>query len=73
MTDDTKPQADGPSVERPVGRPEPARVLPGRRMCCGTRYDDAHNPDCRGWRMGARGCVECGFGKVLGCWRCGSR
>ncbi len=24
------------------------------------------------WRK-TRGCSECGFGKVLGCWRCGSR
>lgn len=25
-----------------------------------------------GWRM-ARGCSECAWGKVAGCWRCGSR
>lgn len=25
-----------------------------------------------GWRR-ARGCSECAWGKVLGCWRCGGR
>ena len=25
-----------------------------------------------GWRL-ARGCSECAWGKVLGCWRCGGR
>lgn len=25
-----------------------------------------------GWRK-ARGCSECAWGKVLGCWRCGGR
>lgn len=25
-----------------------------------------------GWRL-ARGCHECAWGKVAGCWRCGSR
>lgn len=29
------------------------------------------NPNS-GWRM-ARGCSECAWGKVLGCWRCGGR
>ena len=60
--------ADAGPVQRSVGRPAPERcadcdLLHGCREYC----------RCPPTAPPARGCHECAWGKVLGCWRCGSR
>lgn len=65
------PAAPGFPVERSVSGPVPKREDRGAwcfdRGCNGcdecTDYDDCDNEP--------EGCEECGWGKVLGCWKCG--
>lgn len=58
-TADSAPAVGGP-LERGVGRPEPERGRACEQGC--TDYEDDGD---------SRGCHECAWGKVLGCWRCG--
>lgn len=57
-------------VEQPVGRLAPERDHVAAAL------HDAHRQNSEdvatGWKR-LRGCSECAWGKVLGCWRCGSR
>lgn len=71
-------------VERPVGRPEPERAVATVTECeaCFTPDVCQLRGTCDHYRaellrVAARarpkGCHECAWGKVAGCWRCGSR
>jgi hypothetical protein len=64
--------ADEGRLERRVGRPVPERAnspCPYADLC-DQEGDCASGCAIRG---AARGCPECAWGKVLGCWRCGGR
>lgn len=72
--DGTALPADEGRLDRCVGRPVPKRCEPcratGALHCadpenCGGPWDKRHDQP--------KGCHECAWGKVAGCWRCGSR
>lgn len=60
--------ADEGRLEAPVGRPAPERAGVDALLADPSYYEPriAKTPL-------ARGCYECAWGKVAGCWRCGSR
>ena len=64
--------AVGSPVERDVGRPVPERDDFGPRLTPGQRARLISGGPNAG-RVRRIGCYECGWGKVLGCWLCGSR
>ena len=64
-----------PPVDRPVGRPGDARkkrmqATPEGRAALDAGKRMVENAIAQ--TLG-RGCPECAWGKVLGCWRCGGR
>lgn len=68
--EDTTSLAGGSPLERGVGRPAPERANVAYLTGEANPMKDAE-PGRRFWV--ARGCYECAWGKVLGCWRCGGR
>ena len=79
--------AVAPPFERGVGRLEPERATAGLRgfgvtiTPGGARNWYAGADGVRRWANNdqpcdpppPKGCLECAWGKVAGCWRCGSR
>lgn len=66
----TARHADEGQVDRPVGRPAPERDH------VAVALEIAHRQNSEDVATGGRrlrGCHECAWGKVLGCWRCGGR
>lgn len=63
----------GDTVECDVREPHPQtyRLTLETRAAADYATELLRDP-ASGWRR-ARGCSECAWGKVLGCWRCGSR
>ena len=68
MNMDTKTPAEVGPVEQPVGRPVPERADVDALLADPAYYEPriAKTPL-------PHGCHECSWGKVAGCWRCGSR
>ena len=73
MTDHTHPRpAAGSPVDCDVGRLEPERASAGTLTPEQRARLIASGPNAgrvKRWT----GCHECAWGKVAGCWRCGSR
>ena len=68
----TAPTAGHGPVDRPVGRPVEQRADLGPRLTPEQRARLISGGPNAG-RVRRAGCSECAWGKVLGCWRCGSR
>lgn len=64
--------ADAGPVQRPVGRPVPEREDIGPQLTPEQRARLISGGPNAG-RVRRDGCYECAWGKVVGCWRCGSR
>lgn len=64
--------AGGSPLQQPVGRPEPEREDLGPRLTPEQRRRLISSGPNAG-RVRREGCRECAWGKVAGCWRCGSR
>lgn len=69
MNDTADVAGDGP-VQRDVGRPMPKRDHVAEALEVAHRQNS--EDVATGWRR-LRGCHECAWGKVLGCWLCGGR
>jgi hypothetical protein len=59
-------------LERVVGRLEPGRADMAPRLTTDQRARLISSGPNAG-RVRPPGCYECAWGKVAGCWRCGSR
>jgi hypothetical protein len=69
----TKAASVGDTVVCDVRHPQPAALAMTLETPAAAAHANTLLTDKRsGWRL-ARGCSECGWGKVAGCWRCGSR
>ena len=69
--EDAETPAVGSLLERPVGRLEPERAE--LNTGCEALPPDPNMTHGAAWLILRRGCYECAWGKVLGCWRCGGR
>ena len=59
---------------RLYGAPDPTLLAERIEAICDEMVPDGDaQPKTRTGRRKASGCHECAWGKVLGCWRCGSR
>lgn len=71
MSKDTMPDASEPvarPLQRPVGRLPPERTDVDALLADPSYYEPRISK-----KPLTRGCSECAWGKVLGCWRCGGR
>jgi hypothetical protein len=72
MSTETKTPADAGRLDGAVGRPVPEQNDMGTLLTPEQRARLISGGPNAG-RVRRAGCYECAWGKVAGCWRCGSR